>query len=92
MKQIKKFAVLQTAKVAAMLYLIGSAIFFIPYGALSFALGKIKGQLAIGLFLLAPLLYCAIGFIFVSVFCLLYNFIASKIGGIEIEIDGDNQE
>lgn len=83
MKQIKKVGVLQTAKVTAMLYLVLSAIFCIPFSLISLITGRTAGIMAIFL----PLLYAAMGFIVIAATCFLYNFIASKIGGIEIDIE-----
>jgi hypothetical protein len=78
MAQIKKIGVWQTARVAAIL--------FIPLALIVLATGKAQGKLVI-FFILAPLLYCALGFIFAALSCAIYNFVARKIGGIEIELD-----
>lgn len=88
MKQIKKVGVVQTAKVMAVLYLIGSTIIFVPVTIVGFfwGLDKVKGVQAL-FFLLMPLVYCALGFIGISAVGLLYNFVASKIGGVSLEIE-----
>jgi hypothetical protein len=96
MKKIKKFGVLQTAKVIALLYLVGSAIFLVPLSLLamvtkspelSSALQRTLGSSSAAFIISLPLLYGIFGFVFASVACLLYNFIASKIGGVAIEFD-----
>ena len=97
MKVIKKFGVLQTAKVIAMLYVIGSAIFFVPLSlvvmaaknspVLSSGLQKTLGSSSPIFVMLMPLIYGVFGFIVVAISCLLYNFIAPKIGGIAVEFD-----
>ena len=97
MKRIKKFGVLQTAKVIAILYLIGSSIFFIPLSLVvvvaknspvfSSALQRTIGSSSPVFVMLLPLVYGVFGFIVASISCLIYNFIASKIGGIEVEFD-----
>ena len=94
MAQIKKFGVLQTAKFASVMYLIITAIFLIPF-ALIMMLSGIVVQERTGIMtffggafmFLLPIIYAFIGFIFVAIFCLLYNLVASLIGGIEIEIE-----
>ncbi|MDD5156083.1 MAG: hypothetical protein PHF11_06360 [Candidatus Omnitrophica bacterium] len=95
MKEIRKIAVLQAAKVVGALYLLGSAIFFIPLTliviatrnspAVSSAMQKNLGSSSPLFTLLLPLLYGLFGFIFSAIACLLYNFIASKIGGVRVE-------
>ena len=91
MKRIKKFGVFQTAKVFAIIYFIIAAIFMIPFGLLSTALGSeaIPGfPVAGGLFLiLIPFIYGFIAFIMIAIACLVYNLIAQKVGGIELEIE-----
>jgi len=97
MKEIKKIAVLQTAKVVAVLYLVGSAIFFVPLSLIimltknspdvSAALQKALGSSSPAFTLLLPLLYGIFGFVMSAAGCLIYNLVASKIGGIKVEFD-----
>jgi len=95
MAQIKKFGVLQTAKTAAVMHFVITLIFVIPFGLISliagFATGGregIAGGFLGGIFMIfAPIIYAILGFVFVALGCLLYNFIAKYIGGIEIEIE-----
>jgi len=96
-RQIKKFGVFQTAKVAALLYLIGSAIILEPLALITFVLRKYgaipaaadaAGRIPSPAFLMfLPVLYCVISFLTVALMCWLYNIIAGKTGGIEIEFD-----
>lgn len=100
MKRIKRFGVLQTAKVISILYAIGTAIFFVPLGlavlvarnspALSAAVQRNLGSSSPAFIILLPLVYGAFGFIAAAVSCLIYNFISDKIGGIEIELDNES--
>lgn len=95
MVRIKSFGVLQTAKLAAILYFISSAIFVIPIMLISFIAGSSSGipgsgfgAMFSGVFLIImPILYGIFGFIFVAIGCLLYNVIAKFVGGIEIELE-----
>lgn len=95
MAQIKKFGVLQTAKIAAIMYFVITLIFMIPFGLITLIAGFAKGGregVAGGFFggifmILAPIIYAVLGFLFVALGCLLYNSIAKYVGGIEIEIE-----
>lgn len=92
MKRIKKFGVLQTAKVAALLYTIVSAIFIIPFGFIAVIFSSVDYPFsALGgggiLIFFLPLLYGFIGFITVAIGCSIYNLISDKIGGIEVEVE-----
>lgn len=84
MKQIKKLGAIQTAKFAAVLYLVVSAVFFIPMTIIAL-IGS--GEAASLLLIFLPLVYAALGFVGVAIFCWIYNLIAGKFGGIEIELE-----
>jgi len=85
-QQLTRLAPVQTAKVMAALYGLMGFI-FIPfiYMAMSRAPGASRPG---GWFLVVvPLAYAAFGFVFVALGCLIYNFVASITGGIEIELE-----
>lgn len=87
-KRIKRFSVIQTAKLLAALYFVGTAIFMIPFGLIMMAVGGQNSMPFGGLMvLILPVIYGIMGFVFVAVSCLLYNLVASKIGGVEVEIE-----
>lgn len=94
MVRIKSFGVLQTAKIAAVLYFLGSAIICIPMallamlgGALGSEQGFIGGVIGGIMLLFAPFLYAGIGFVFVALGSAIYNIVAGYVGGIEIELE-----
>lgn len=94
MVQIKSFGVLQTAKVAAILYFLGAAIVCIPMSVITFLGGLLGSQQSVmggligGIMMLfAPLLYGAISFVFIAIGCWVYNLVAGFAGGIEIELE-----
>lgn len=89
MAQIKSFGVIQTAKFAAVLYFIFTAIFIIPFGLISLIgrEGTPEGIMSVVFIIFAPVIYAILGFVFVAIGCLIYNAIAKRIGGIEIEIE-----
>lgn len=89
MQQVKSFGIFQTAKVLAAMYFIMTAIFAIPFAVIgtivSILAGKPEGLLSL-LFLVAPFFYAIIGGLTGALACWLYNMVAARIGGIEIEI------
>ena len=91
MKRVKKFGILQTAKVAAIMYFILAFIILLPFGLISSMIGHqaFPGMPFTGLkmFLILPFIYGAFSFVFVALGCLLYNLIAGWTGGIEIEVE-----
>lgn len=91
MKRIKRFGVLQTAKVSAIIYFLISAVFLLPMGFVSSMFG---GENFPGLpfgggtfFIFLPFLYAFFGFITTAIACLVYNLIAKWTGGIEFEVE-----
>ena len=87
-RQITRFSVKQTSKVAGILYLLMGLVFavFLLLGALAEGDGP-----GIVFALLAPALYGAIGFVGTALMCWLYNMIAERTGGIEFELSGEAQ-
>lgn len=89
MAQVRSFGIYQTAKFVGTLYAVLSAIIAVPFaligGAISVAMGKPEGA-AFFLFALAPILYGVIGFLSAGLAAWVYNFLAARIGGIEVEI------
>lgn len=84
-QQIVRLSPVQTAKVMAALYGLMGFI-FIPF--FYFAMGLAPGGTRPGAWflILAPLAYAAFGFVFVAIGCLLYNFVATFTGGIEVDL------
>ena len=84
--QITRLSPVQTAKVMAALYGLMGFI-FIPF--IYFAMGLAPGETRPGgiFLILAPLAYAAFGFVFIALGCLLYNFVASFTGGIEVDLE-----
>jgi hypothetical protein len=81
-KQITSFSAVQTGKVFAALYFVFS-IPFVILMALMLPFSKGASPFS-GLFLIAlPILYAMMGFVFVALGAVLYNFVAKRVGGIE---------
>ncbi len=75
----------QAAKLGGLLYAILGA-FMLPVGLGIFLLGG-KNRLVGLIFLGAPLFYGVLGFGTTAVFAYLYNFLASRAGGLEVDVE-----
>lgn len=94
MFRIRRFGVIRTANVVAFLYLVMIVVVFVPL-ALIVALvapnsGLVGNAGAIAVLvvgLLAAVFYAILGWISTAIACLLYNFAARTIGGIEVQVE-----
>ena len=97
MVRIRRFNVVKTATVVALMYTVIVAVFAIPFfllfaiagvsvnGGPTQAVGNGFGLLVVGI--VAALVYGLIGWIATAILCVLYNFVAGLVGGIEVEVD-----
>jgi glycopeptide antibiotics resistance protein len=98
MVSIRRFGVIRTSNVAALVYFILTLIFVIPLALLLAAAPQIPVADGFGrttnvnlggsaLFLLVlPFIYGIFGWILTAVGCLLYNLVAAVTGGIAVEV------
>ena len=97
MVRIRRFSVVKTATVVALMYTVIVAVFAIPF-LLLFAVAGVSTNggptQAVGngfslliVAVVAALVYGLIGWIATAIVCLLYNFVAGLVGGIEVEVD-----
>ena len=91
-KQIVRVSILQSAKVAAALYL----VFSIPLCLLMLIPAMLGGSrmpgFSWGMLIAMPVLYTVFGFLFTLVGAWVYNLVASHVGGFEFttaEVAGD---
>lgn len=91
-KQIVRVSVLQSAKVAAALYLIISIpmclLMLIP-AMMGTGLG---GGFSVAMLIVMPVMYTVFGFIFTLVAAWVYNLVAAQVGGFEfttVEVGGE---
>jgi drug/metabolite transporter (DMT)-like permease len=86
-QQITKISVLQTSKVLAALYAV-FGVLIMPFGCLLLAFGAedTSSRIMAIVYILGPVLYGVVAFIFGLLCTWLYNVIASRIGGIEFEL------
>lgn len=97
MARIKKFGVVQTSKVVAVIYFLLSAVILIPLGLLASVFNG--GEFSEWEFLLSgffifflPFIYGTFAFIGTAIACLIYNLISGWIGGIEVELETSVEE
>jgi L-cystine uptake protein TcyP (sodium:dicarboxylate symporter family) len=80
--QITRFSVHQTAKIVALAYFC-MTLLFVPF----FVLMAFQNVGPLKWFALAaPIFYTVMGYVFTALSCVLYNFLAKRVGGIEFEV------
>jgi hypothetical protein len=84
MRQLKSFGILQTATVAGVLYFLFGLIFGVLAALISIFTGRFGH--AIVMLIIPPIGYGVVGFIFTAIMCALYNAVAERVGGIEINV------
>jgi hypothetical protein len=91
--QITKVSIFQNAKFLSVLY-IPIGLFYALIGLVFIATGLDYLIFTGIIFLLAPIWLTAIMYMMIVIFAVIYNFVASKIGGIEFELTEipDNKE
>lgn len=98
MFRIRRFGVVRTATVAAVMYVVIVLVIFIPVLLITALVGitpngsdaiggggAVVGVLILGL--LVALFYGAFGWVFTAIACLLYNLVAGWVGGIEVQVE-----
>jgi len=96
---IARFDPVRTANIVAALYavivLVFGALFAIPFGLVALVAGQRSGQPgvagggAIGilfLLLIAVVFYAAVGWVLTAITCALYNWLAGRMGGIQVDV------
>jgi hypothetical protein len=94
MYRIRRFAVMKTATVVAIMYMLIVGVFVVPFGLLALLVAPTQGAGAAGagisilLFgLIAIFAYGLLGWVFTAVAAAIYNLAARWVGGIEVEIE-----
>ena len=91
MYTIRRFGVIRTSTVVAVMYVIVIAVFALPIavGVALFGRGDTAGGAAgvLALGLVAAVLYGVFGWVFTAIGCALYNFAAGWVGGIEVQVE-----
>lgn len=99
MARIKRIGIKQTAKFATVFYFVVTLIFIVPLFLITLLIGTTgdaKGYSRLGgaifgdvFLLMLPFFYALLGGLVVAVSAYLYNLIAKRVGGIEVEIETD---
>ncbi len=92
MHRVRRFGVIQTANMAAMMYFVMTIIFLVPFFMLASMMPDMGDNTGmewvsgVVLFLVPPL-YAALGWVMTAIMCWFYNLIAGFVGGIAVEIE-----
>lgn len=96
MFRVRRFGVVRTATLAAVMYALITLFIVVPIGLLLMASGPTQFTDSLGrttviefspiFFVLLPLIYGVLGWIFTALFCLVYNLAAGITGGVEITL------
>jgi uncharacterized protein involved in cysteine biosynthesis len=89
-KQIVKVSILQSAKVAAVLYLVISIPMCLLMLIPAMMGGGMGGGFSVAMLIALPVMYTVFGFIFTVIGAWVYNLVAAQVGGFEfttVEVD-----
>jgi len=93
MYRIRRFGVMKTATVVAIMYMVIVGVFVVPFGLLALLVAPSQGSGAgagvsiLLLGLIAIFGYGLLGWVFTAVSAAIYNLAAGWVGGIEVEIE-----
>ena len=97
MHRVRRFGIIQTANMAAMMYFVMSIIFILPFIILASLLPDMSDNgtngfdMFSGVFLfIVPPLYAAIGWVATAIMCWFYNIVAGFVGGIAVELQPED--
>lgn len=90
-RKVKKIGVLQTSLISAIIFFFLSLILVVPMilimgiaGVFSDNMGFASGGL---IMIFMPIIYAVMAFLMTALWCWMYNVVAKRIGGIEIEVE-----
>jgi len=84
-KQVSRISLLQSSKILTAFYFLTGFIYTL-IGLPLIAFGGAQFQVMGLIYLFMPIIMALFGFIGVLIFGALYNFLASHLGGIEVEV------
>jgi len=85
-RQIRRISILQSSKVATILYALFGLI-YVPIGCGMFVFAPDDMKFLGFIYFFMPILTAVLGFIFFVIFAWLYNVIAGWVGGFEFEVE-----
>ena len=83
LRRVTRVSIWQAAKFCAVLYFLMGLVFAIPLALFSPMAGEGFG---IGFAIALPFMYAIGALIFVPIGCLIFNFVAKLVGGLEFEV------
>ena len=87
LRRVTRISPWQAGKFFAVLYFIMGLIFAIPFALVSSVLpAESGGGLGIGFAIAIPFAYAIGGLIFVPLACVIFNFVAGLVGGLEFTV------
>ncbi len=93
MHRVRRFGVIQTANMAAVMYFVMTIIVFLPFvfiGSMLPSDGATDFSVFSGAFLFfLPPLYAAFGWVATAIACWFYNIIAGFVGGVAVELEAE---
>jgi hypothetical protein len=100
MRRIRRFGVIRTSNVFAVLYFVLSLIVLIPLALFAAAGPNVFVDPQTGIeyrfdfgspvfIILLAFIYALAGWVFTAIFCLLYNLVARFTGGIEVQVESE---
>jgi len=91
--RVQRIAPWQATKLFTLLYFIIGLVFMVPLLLVALLVPQPASEdaITVGFALVFPIMYALIGFIVVPIGCLLYNFCAGLVGGLEVVIDERTQ-
>jgi len=84
-KQLIRISILQSSKIATALYFIMGFIYTL-IGIPMIIFGGKQLKIMGVIYLLMPVILAILGFAFFVIFAALYNWLAKRLGGVEVEI------
>jgi hypothetical protein len=85
-KQITRISVIQTSKVVALMYALISLLYTVM-GLFMVIFGSGAIRAAGILYVLMPIIMVTFGFLFMMLFCWIYNVVAGWVGGVEFTVE-----
>ena len=100
MQRVRRFGVIQTSNMAAMMYFVLAILFLLPFFFFASLIPDMSNEMGAeaagfdtsfsvfsGIFLFfIPPIYAAIGWVTTAIMCWFYNLIAGFVGGIAIDL------
>jgi hypothetical protein len=84
--RIARISVHQTSKTLAFVYGV-LALVILPFGMLMSSVAPVDESVPVLFWLLFPPLYAGIAYIAFVILAAIYNFVAGRVGGVEVQLD-----